>query len=208
MNKHEMALLERWTAMWQRLGALEHGRSICEDLLKRYGEPHRAYHNLAHLEHCFAELDEARDLAISPDRIALALWFHDAIYETAAKDNEEQSADLARATITKAALPIDLADSVAELILATKHDTAPASLDAQLLVDIDLAILGQPQDRFDEYERQVRQEYAWVSDTLFQSGRRAVLQSFLNRPSIYATVRMRNKYEVQARTNILRSLNG
>lgn len=201
-----MSTQDRWTALWQRLGASGDGRSICDDLLARYSEPQRKYHNLAHLQHCLAELDEVRQLASAPDVIELALWFHDAIYDTRRKDSEEQSAAMAREAIEIAKLPGELAQRVADLILATRHDAIPTDADAQLLVDIDLAILGQPEPGFDAYEADVRQEYDWVPTPVFNAARGQVLRSFLDRPTIYTTPHFRAKYEAQARSNLMRSL--
>ena len=73
-------------------------------------------------------------------------------------------------------------------------------------MDVDLAILGAPPERFDEYERQIRAEYAHVSDEAFRAGRMKVLQVFLARPGIYSTDRMRKDFEDQARRNLRRSI--
>ncbi|MBI2482412.1 MAG: hypothetical protein HYV76_02540 [Candidatus Vogelbacteria bacterium] len=103
-------------------------------------------------------------------------------------------------------MPDNLGQSVANFITATKHTSAPTNPDVQLLVDVDLSILGQSEDKFDEYERQVRKEYEWVAENAFVAGRSAILKSFLDRPTIYSTQFFRNKYEAQTRRNIARSL--
>src|SRR5262249_27241910 len=163
-----------------------------------YGEPHRAYHTLRHLEECFAWFERVRGLARNPGEVALALFFHDAIYDPRAHDNEAKSAALAASVLRRcgasAAEP-----AVRKLILATKHDAVPDEWDACLLVDIDLSILGAGRDRFDEYESQVRREYAWVAEPDFRSGRRAILQAFLARPFVYATAFFRQQLEAAAR---------
>ena len=92
------------------------------------------------------------------------------------------------------------------MILASVHRTAPDEPDTRLFADIDLAILGRPEAIFDEYERQVRQEYAWVPEALFRAGRSAILRSFLERPSLYGTDFFRGKYQNVARANLERSL--
>lgn len=196
----------RWTTLWQHLGAQGNAQEVYNDLVARYSEPHRAYHTLEHIGHCFDELEQVRHLAANPDAVELALWYHDAIYDTKAKDNEERSAALVVEMVISASLPDNLGQSVANLIIATKHLAIPIDPDVQLLVDIDLSILGQSEDKFDEYERQVRKEYDWVSEDAFVAGRSAILKSFLDRTNIYATQFFRNKYEAQARRNITRSL--
>jgi predicted metal-dependent HD superfamily phosphohydrolase len=95
---------------------------------------------------------------------------------------------------------------VYSLILSTRHQAAASGVDAEILVDIDLSILGAVPVRFDEYERQVREEYSWVPDFLFRRERKAILKEFLARPRIFSTTHFRDRYEQQARSNIERSL--
>ncbi len=197
---------QRWAALWKRLGARGDASTVYSDLATRYSEPHRAYHTLEHIGHCLDELEQVRHLATNPDAVELALWYHDAIYDTKTKDNEERSAMLAVEVARNALLSDNLGQLIANLITATKHTAAPTDPDVQLLVDIDLSILGQSENKFDEYERQVRKEYQWVPEDQFVAGRSAILKSFLGRPNIYSTQFFRNKYETQARANIARSL--
>ncbi len=201
-----MTYEQRWTALWQRLGAQGDASAVYNDLVTRYSEPHRAYHTLEHIGHCLDEFEQVRHLTTNPDAVELALWYHDAIYDTKAKDSEERSATLAVEVVRSASLPDNLGQSVANLITATKHTSAPIDPDVRLLVDVDLSILGQTEDKFDEYERQVRKEYEWVAEDAFVAGRSAILKSFLDRPTIYSTLFFRNKYEMQARRNIAVSL--
>ena len=86
-----------------------------------------------------------------------------------------------------------------------KHHRA-STPDEALLVDVDLAIRGRPEARFDLYERQIREEYAWVPEDVFRQKRGEILRGFLGRPSIYQTEAFRAKYEAQARRNLARSL--
>ena len=197
---------QRWMNLWKRIGARGDARAVHDDLVARYSEPHRAYHTLVHIGHCLDELEQVRQLAANPDALELALWYHDAIYDTRAKDNEERSAELALAAARNAALPDSFGKSMANLIAATKHTAIPADPDTRLLVDIDLAILGQPEDGFNEYERQIRREYEWVAEEAFVAGRSTILKSFLHRSAIYSTPFFRSKYEALARRNIARSL--
>lgn len=197
---------QKWQALWKRLGAQGDASMVYNDLVARYSEPHRAYHTLQHIGHCLDELEQVRNLAINPDAIELALWYHDAVYDTKAKDNEERSATLAVEMARDVSLPNNLGQSVANLIMTTKHSATSGDSDVQLLMDIDLSILGQPEYRFDEYERQVRRDYEWMPYKQFVAGRLAILKSILDRPNIYATQFFRNKYETQARRNITRSI--
>jgi predicted metal-dependent HD superfamily phosphohydrolase len=195
-----------WLDLWKRIGAQGNALEIYSDLVLRYAEPHRAYHTLAHIEHCLDEFEQVQRLATNPDAVELAIWFHDAVYEIGGKYNEEKSVALMSEVIRKALLPDELGKLVENLILATKRTVVPADPDAQLLVDIDLSILGQPGDKFDEYERRIRREHRWVPDGLFIARRSAMLKSFLDRSAIFSTKFFCDKYESQARQNIARSL--
>ena len=168
----------RWLELWEKLGFQGDPVSVYSKLDRHYTEPQRAYHNFSHIYDCLCEFDSAKQLAASSESIEMAIWFHDVIYDVRAKDNEEQSAGLARTTILSAKLPEDFANEVSQLILETKHIKPPHNADGALLVDIDLAILGQSRERFEEYERQIRQEYDWVEAKAFAEGRSAILKSF------------------------------
>jgi predicted metal-dependent HD superfamily phosphohydrolase len=154
------------------------------------------------LDECLTQFASVRHLADRPGHVALALWFHDAIYDVKAKSNEEQSADWALTSFSAAGANLDDQKLVVQLILATKHDISPRQGDEQLLVDIDLSILGATPERFAEYDRQVRAEYSWVPDFIYNMKRRSVLRSFVARPYIFSTNYFRDRYEEQARINL------
>ncbi len=196
----------RWRGFWQRIGARGEPLPVHDEFVRAYLQPHRAYHNLRHIDDCLRQLDLARDLAESPDAVEMALWFHDVVYEPRAKDNEEKSAEWARRVGRDAGLAGEFATAVEALILATKHDALPATPDARLIVDIDLSILGRSGPDFDAYEEAIRQEYRWVPDLLFRPGRAKILRAFLARPAIYSTQRFHAHLEQAARKNLERSL--
>ena len=130
-----------WRAAWQALG-VHGGDALHAVLLSSYAEPHRAYHTQQHLAECLALFDEVRGLAERPAEVEIALWFHDAIYDVHRRDNEALSAEWAHAALLHAGAAADAAERVAALVLVTRHSVAPQTPDEQLLVDIDLAILG------------------------------------------------------------------
>lgn len=201
------SLRDRWLRLWTAAGGqAAQARRPYERLADRYAEPHRHYHVLAHVDHCLREFDAIRDLADHADSVEMAVWFHDAIYDPKAKDNEARSAELARDVLDVGGFRDEFRDRVAELVLETAHASAPTSNDAALLVEADLAILGQPERAFDEYERGIRREYSWVDDAAFAAGRAAILESFLRRPSIFHVHSMRQAYEDAARRNLRRSI--
>jgi predicted metal-dependent HD superfamily phosphohydrolase len=196
----------QWRALWERIKAQGDAHPPYHDLAQRLAEPHRAYHTMRHILHCLDEMGRVRHLAAHPDAMAMALWYHDAIYDTHAADNEEQSAALAAQLLRDASVAETFVQKVVRLIMATKDHTAAEDQDTRLLVDIDLAILGQSAPIFDAYERHIRQEYAWVPHAAFLEGRTRILRAFLSRSTIYATDHFRLHYEAQARINIARSL--
>ena len=202
------ALRANWSSAWHALGVASPGGALCDELQRRYAEPQRHYHTMQHLGECLAWFEREKALAEHPGEVALALWFHDAIYDVHAHDNEARSADWAREALLDAGADGDAAGRVHALVMATRHDAVPEGRDAELLIDIDLSILGAERARFDEYERQVQAEYAFVPDEVRLPRRRTILQRFLDRKAIYATARMHALLEAQARANLKRSISG
>ena len=196
---------EQWRETWSLLKAAP-PEELFHELVARYSEPHRFYHTLQHLRECFSVLAPASHLAKRLPEVQLALWFHDAIYDTRAHDNEEQSAHWAEQSLIVEGVESEVPMEVRKLVLATKHDAVPEEEDAKLIVDVDLSILGAAEPRFAEYEGQIRQEYGWVAEDVFRQRRANILASLLKRSSIYSTAWFASQLEEQARKNLLRSL--
>lgn len=190
-------LADRWLRVWHRLQLPEPVPSVFKELHECYSDPARAYHTVDHLAECFTHLDSVREIAENPGAVELALWFHDAIYDPNESDNEARSAHWARRVLMGARAPDALCQRIDTLILATRHDGTPNDGDACLTVDIDLAILGAAPARFDQYETQIRQEYAWVDQSAFVEARAKILRRFATQPFIYRT-----EFERQAITNL------
>jgi len=194
-----------WAALWARAWqavALPAPTALLPQLLDSYRQPQRHYHTLQHLGECLEHLERAWAQAERPGEVALALWFHDAIYDVQGRDNEAQSAAWARRALHEAGAPNEVVGRVHALILATRHDAPPQGGDARLLTDIDLAILGAAPGRFAEYERQIRAEYAHVPAAQFDAGRRALLAAFLARQPLYRTAPFSAALEARARANL------
>ncbi|MEX0269362.1 hypothetical protein AB3R30_09470 [Leptolyngbyaceae cyanobacterium UHCC 1019] len=195
----------RWQKTWQQLG-INGSETLYARLCACYAEPHRHYHTLHHLQECFTHFEQIREYADHPAAVELAIWFHDAIYETTRKDNEAKSAEWARASAIAHGLPEEIGAHVDSLIMVTKHDIEPTNRDAEVLVDVDLGILAATPERFDRYERQVRAEYSWVPEPIYRQERGKILQAFLGRSQIYSTPPFHQHYETKARQNLIRSL--
>lgn len=194
--------LDSWLRGCKGIGARMETSAVLDQLMQAYSEPHRKYHTLQHLRECLQLFEKVQALAKNAAEIEIALWFHDAIYKTKRSDNEEQSARWARTVLSDAHVPEAVIDRVSELIRVTQHTGIPISADQQLLVDIDLSILGASKDRFEEYERQIREEYAFVPGWIFRHKRRLILKRFLDRPRLYHTAYFYTHLEEQARMNL------
>jgi len=188
-----------------RLGGQGSSMALFGQLFAAYSQPHRAYHTLAHIKDCLAQLDRVRQQVDRVDEIEIALWFHDAIYDPQARDNEEQSAAWAGRCLREFGINSAVIDRVVTMILATRHQQVPSTWDCELLLDIDLSILGRTPEEFAVYEDQIRQEYVWVPEDQYRSGRATILAQFLNRPTIYYT-HFFQSLEDLARHNLERSL--
>lgn len=187
---------------------------VGNDLLRRWREPHRHYHGVTHLREvlsaadtlCTAQSVRDEDRAVA----AVAVWFHDAVYAVDPPDgNEAESAALAARGLSRLGAPAGLRARVAALVLDTAtHDLGPDHADPVRAVvhDADLWVLSAPVARFDEYCRQVREEYAHVPATAYARGRSEVLRPFLVRPHVYRSAHAREAWEPAARENLAREL--
>ena len=188
------------------VGATNPGDAVFDDLMTRYREEHRHYHTAAHVEACVRHLCRFGALAENASEIELALWFHDAIYQTRSSDNEAASARWARRFVADAGGSDELGQAVEDHILATRH-LEPLRRDSSAwVVDIDLGILGAPAAVYDRFEADIRSEYVWVPGPLFRRKRAEILRGFLERPSIYLTDLFRDELESRARENVGRAV--
>jgi predicted metal-dependent HD superfamily phosphohydrolase len=200
--------LDRLRARWLDLvGAFGVSGAAAEgaftDLAARHADPARSYHTLRHVADVLDTIDRLRDQARDLAAVRFAAWFHDAVYDTHARDNEARSAALAVEVLRGLPVPAGTTAAAHNLILLTKtHRADPADRDGLVLLDADLAVLGAPPDQYAAYSRAIRQEYAWVPEEAYRSGRRQVLESFLRRERIYHLEAMHVAREAQARRNL------
>lgn len=199
-------LVSRFESLLARLGATGDSRPAADALLAAWATPDRTYHGLSHLRDCLAQLDDFPERAEYRDVVEAALWFHDAVYDPRAADNEERSAERARQVLASLGVAGDTAAEVARLVLLTRHDTPPTDAVGRLLCDIDLSILGRSPTDFDAYDRAVRVEYSWVPDSLYRRERGRVLNAFLDRSPLYQTEHFRRRFETAARENVRRAV--
>jgi len=217
-EKDKDYLAKKWEELVKRLGVHNETKPVFEDLFQRYSKSNRAYHGISHLKTCLNELSLFKDfkkMAVeNVNVVELALWFHDAVYETnkngaSVANDEEASAQLAFDVIANQwKLPRDFADEVFTIILATKHTGAIVRSNAEIVIDIDLAIFGRSTRLYDIYEKQIREEYFWVPPDVFAKKRSEILQSFLppNRLNVYYLDFFRSRYEAKAQENLKRAI--
>jgi predicted metal-dependent HD superfamily phosphohydrolase len=181
------------------------------DLVARYAEPHRRYHNTAHV---LAVLRDATLLAdelglAAHDRaiVTLAACAHDVHYDGKPGDDERRSAEWAGTWLRRAGITGTDVSEVERLVLATiDHAAAPTDLAAQILFDADLAILAAQPEDYERYRRAVRAEYASVSDDAWRSGRAAVLTGLAARDPLFHTAPARKHWEQRAKANLATEL--
>ena len=199
-------LRTRFADLARRLGAHRDAMPAAGELLAAYAEPARAYHGVAHLVDCLARLDEASAESGDHDRVEAAIWYHDAVYDARANDNEERSARFAHEALTDLGIASVAAEDVARLIRLTDHRTLPPDHAGRLLCDIDLSILGRSPEEFDAYDAAIRAEYARMPDDDYRAGRHHVLAALLARDHLFGTEQFRRRYELTARANLRKAL--
>jgi len=195
-------LKNRWITLFASYGEAALTQDTFDDLAKRYAEKHRYYHTLRHVDTCLTLLGEVVSLVSDLFSVETAIWFHDLIYNPLRNDNEVMSAAYAKCFLKSIKVPDHEIAKIERLILLTKHPSNPLTEDEKYLIDIDLSILGADVVLYDQYEKWIRQEYAYVSDVLFRKGRGEVLRSFLAQEYIYHTDYFRQKLEKRARENL------
>lgn len=178
--------------------------SLYFEISMKYSESHRYYHNLTHISECLSQLQTLEISETDRMVIELAIWFHDVIYDPKSKTNEEESAEFFLKSSPGLGVDSETARRVASFIRATQAHVPVSKNDMALgyFLDIDLAILGAEEKRFLEYNRAIRKEFSWVSETIFVQKRKEILQTFLDRKTIYQTIIFQKRYESRARFNL------
>lgn len=193
---------EQFENLWYRLEVEGDSDFEFQFLYDSYSQPYRYYHNLNHIQTCLQDFRQVSALAVNPELVELAIWYHDIIYDVTRFDNERKSADFAFGVCRKIGLSEEAAQEVYNLILYTYHVKYPETNDQKIIVDVDLAILGKPSAEYDAYEKAIRKEYAHVPTEEFRKARKTILLAFLEKLSIYSLDYFRIRYQRQAVENI------
>lgn len=173
-----------------------------------YTSEARYYHNLAHLENMLSELSGIESDVNEKDALLFSIYYHDIIYNTAKSDNEFKSAMLFRKRIERTNFK-QIEKCVQQIELTKEHELSIDN-DTNILLDLDLSILGKSNKEYQEYSESIRSEYKMYSDHEYRNGRKKILIKLLNIPAIYKTDYFKRKYEAIAKNNLnleLKSLN-
>lgn len=197
-------LLKRALDQWERaVFPFENGQATLLSVFDAFDVPGRYYHTLQHIAEMTVLLAEQRNSVQNLTDLVLASLWHDIVYDARRSDNEEKSVELWRRDAARMQVPSPTIEHVSDLILATRtHQPAPDTQDMRTFLDADLAILGAGVLRYERYMHGVRYEYAHVPEADYRSGRTRVLQKFLDRPQLYFTGAMRDRFEERARHNL------
>jgi len=182
--------------------------SLWTTIESQYTFKNRHYHNLSHLYNMFLQLEDFKTEIEDLDSLRLAIWYHDIIYKSTTKDNEEQSALFAEKALKDLKHDSFNIENIKNLIISTKkHELIlTENLDNAYLLDLDLSILGTDWEIYNKYTQNIRKEYKIYPDILYKPGRKKVLKHFLERDSLYFTERFKTKFEKQARNNLIQEI--
>jgi predicted metal-dependent HD superfamily phosphohydrolase len=175
-------------------------------LVAAWSEPHRRYHDLAHLAAVLGLVGTLEGSAADPDAVRLAAWYHDVAYEPDRSDNERVSAERARVGL-RGLVPDERVAEVHRLVLLTEgHDPESGDANGAVLCDADLAVLAGPPDAYAAYASAVRAEYGHLTDAEFTAGRIAVLEHLLALPALFRTPDAARRWAEPARANLTAEL--
>jgi predicted metal-dependent HD superfamily phosphohydrolase len=196
--------LGRWLDDWAELvGSVEPATRVGRDLLARWGEPHRRYHNQDHLAAVLRYLEQLSRDGRRGRAVRLAAWYHDAIYRPDRNDNEAQSAELAQLNLSSLGVDRATTAEVVRLVrLTATHEPAAGDGHGAMLCDADLAVLAGRGAEYRRYAHGIRLEYGHLEEGAWRAGRIEVLRNLLARPSLFHTELGRARWEARARDNI------
>lgn len=186
------------------IGDIDYIESVWGEIQKKYSGKGRYYHNLDHIRSMLNAAEDSHLELHDENAVLFAIWFHDIIYKSSRKDNEEKSAKRASEILQRFKLEESRIEKISTFIISTKKHQVmlDENEDNAFLLDFDLGILGQTWEIYAAYITSIRKEYSLYPDLLYKPGRKKVLESFLSRDVIYFTDKYRVLYEKQARKNI------
>lgn len=186
----------------------------------------RSFHNIYHVMQNLAALEELIPETHSPDNVRLATWLHgivfsvadDVVYGHNGGEDELASADEAHGLLVGLGVPEETAQTIADLIrglrdrrsgLNTKaQDTEvfdAIDIDQIALRDAHLSILATDPQDYRKYTKDLRAEYAGVSDANYTVSRMRVIQRLMARKRLFQSP-LADDWESSARQNLAAEL--
>ena len=196
---------ENWLALMSAWSFAENDATY-QKLIALHQDKSRYYHSDKHIRACLSHLYDMKDQVKDWKMLALSFWFHDAVYRPFSSTNERDSADWAMQFLRDNGAEPEQISRIEDFIMATCHNAEASDSDMQFLIDIDLSILGAAPHIYDQYEKNIRKEYRLVPGFIFRKKRKALLQSFLEKPRIYGSEYFYDLLEEQARENLSRAI--
>lgn len=197
---------ERWEQLTSFSRKKELKDQLWDEIVYLYSGQHRHYHNLTHVAYLYSLCDKYVDRMTNKAVIGFAIMYHDIVYDTYRKDNEEQSAEIAEKHLRQLAVNDNLISNVKQFILATKDHKVPADAklkeDLALFLDFDMAILAAEPELYNLYSQKIRKEYGNYSDDIYKEGRKQALQKVLEADKIFVSSDFQKSMEEPARRNI------
>ncbi|WP_196888103.1 hypothetical protein [Aureivirga sp. CE67] len=177
-------------------------QNIWKKIEENYSEKQRHYHNLKHIESMLNSAMFFKNEIKDFDAFLFSIFFHDIVYVVSRNDNEKKSAEMASEYLKQLNVPELIIEKCREQIIATKYHENENCSDTSYLIDLDLAILGTPDEKYQEYATNIRKEYSRYPDFLYKRGRKKILKNFLEKESIYKTKYFQENYGEKAKENI------
>ena len=199
-------LREYWDKLLATVGGENSGPlagQYFEEITMLYGESHRYYHNLSHVENLLVELEKIsmREEVEYPAYVFWAIWYHDIIYNPGSPDNELESAELARLRMEALGVDVETIEACYQLIIATKLHQFSEIPFGNLFLDLDMGILAAKRVVYQGYVERIRKEFSEIPIEIFNAGRKNFLQEQLDLPRIFHSQEF-EALENKARDNI------
>lgn len=147
-----------------------------DTIIDRYSEPHRYWHTLNHLyvlvNGIKSLFEEKKIDKREYDILIIAAIFHDIVYDTKSKDNEEKSVEFMMSTFNQE-MNEDI-KKISDIILGTKtHDSKERLL--KEFNELDTSILDASFIDMLDWENKIYKEFKWVGWSNYKKRRIEVL---------------------------------
>lgn len=181
-------------------------KELWNEIKINYSKSNRHYHNLKHLEDLLEQLMSVKGRIENWNVILFTLYYHDIIYKSTKRDNEERSAELAKNRMLEIGVNEKDIKLCFEQIIATKTHNYHSNSDTNYFTDADLSILGREPTHYKSYCEHIRKEYSVYPNFMYKKGRKKVINHFLSMNRIFKTEEFHQRFEQQAILNLKQEL--